>query len=105
MPSKHNPSDVKMYIQRLPVSALINRPSSGHVYTGLDNLRARSCPFYSFIKNYPTLNCIVLAYCGVAGRGGEQEVILKSQAKIQELKYDRQMLKLVSVWYYRVLIW
>jgi hypothetical protein len=44
IPSKHNPSDVKMYVQGLPVSALINRPSSGHVYTGVDNLRARSCP-------------------------------------------------------------
>jgi hypothetical protein len=71
MPSKHNPSDVKMYIERLSVSALINRPSSGHMYTGLDNLRARSCPFYSFIKNYHIVNYIVLAYCGVVGRGSE----------------------------------
>jgi hypothetical protein len=75
------------------------------MYTGLDNQRARSCPFYSFIKNYHILNYILLAYCGVVGRGSEQEVILKSQAKIQELKYDRQMLRLASVWYYRVLIW
>jgi hypothetical protein len=34
----HNLSDVKMYVQRLPVSAPITRPSSGHMNTGLDNL-------------------------------------------------------------------
>jgi hypothetical protein len=56
-----------MYIQRLPVSTLINRSLSGHMYTGLDNLRARSCPFYSLLKNYHILNYIVLAYCGVVG--------------------------------------
>ena len=64
MPSMHNPSDVKMYIQRLPVSAFVNGPSSGHMYTGLDNLRARSCPFLQF-------NYILLAYCGVVGKGSE----------------------------------
>jgi hypothetical protein len=74
IPSRHNPSGVKIYIQRLPVSALINRSSSGHMYTGLDILRARSCPFYSFIKNYHTLNYMVLAYCGVVGRGSNLKI-------------------------------
>jgi hypothetical protein len=58
MPPVQNTTDVKTYIQRQPVLALISRPSC----TGLHSPRARSCPFTVPLKTivYLLHRCILV---------------------------------------------
>jgi hypothetical protein len=60
MPSKHNPSEVKMYIQRLPVSALVNRPSSGHILNYIVLATKQYVVKYKVVQIWPgqTVTCL-----------------------------------------------